>query len=131
MTFVTGDKLLIARLNKYKKTVDARIKQNMKNGAGQIMALSLTKTPEKTGELRDRAYFEGPVKSVDGYAVEVGYEKLAHIKEENRYAVPVHERTEVHHKIGQAKFLEDAVNEFEDEWKDLMSDAHKKSMGGI
>jgi hypothetical protein len=37
----------------------------------------------------------------------VGYER--NIPAENSYAVPLHERVEVHHDVGQAKFLETAM----------------------
>ena len=37
----------------------------------------------------------------------VGYER--NIPAENLYAVSVHERVEIRHKVGQAKFLETAL----------------------
>ena len=44
-------------------------------------------------------------------AVADGLRKFGATWKGGAYALPVHERTEVHHKVGGAKFLEKALNE--------------------
>jgi hypothetical protein len=41
----------------------------------------------------------------------LGQEPVVELGFGTRYAVYVHERTELHHKVGQAKFLQSAANE--------------------
>lgn len=58
----------------------------------------MPRIPKDTGALRESAYVE---RSADGN-VEVGVAQS--------YGIFVHERTELHHPIGEAKFLENAWN---------------------
>ena len=47
----------------------------------------------------------------------VGYEKFGATWEKGKaYAVPVHERLGVRHPVGEAKFLENAVNHLSGEY---------------
>ena len=67
------------------------------------MDMSQRQVPIDTGELKDSAFVTKPTLSnpivVMGYSAD--------------HAVPVHERLEVRHPIGKAKFLEDPANKRE------------------
>jgi hypothetical protein len=64
----------------------------------KIDAASVDLVPVDKGRLKGTHYTSPPVMGDDGPEVEVGYG--------TDYAVPVHERTAVHHDVGQAKYLE-------------------------
>jgi hypothetical protein len=68
-----------------------------------IQANAVLRAPVDTGRLRGSAYTTPPQVTVEGSRVEVGFN--------TDYAVFVHERTEVQHDPGEAKFLENAVND--------------------
>lgn len=110
--------------------------------ANEILARSARLVPKKTGELVARGFTEGPLLSDDGlqyYAV-VGYEKHSdHFPKTSgtaddgtkpkpdHYAVWVHERTDLHHPNGQAKFLEEPYKAATDEYLEYLAEAAKKS----
>ena len=83
-----------------------RFKARMIEGAGRanraagerILTRAQQLVPVDTGHLRDSGYVR---ESND--SVEVGFDA--------DYALHVHERTDIFHQNGQAKFLETAVNE--------------------
>ena len=61
---------------------------------------SRRRTPVDRGLLRDSIYVKPP--KVGDVAGEIGYSAP--------YAIFVHERTELRHRVGQAKFLQTAIN---------------------
>lgn len=61
---------------------------------------SRDRTPVDTGLLRETIYVQRP--KINNPDVAIGYGAF--------YAVFVHERTELRHKIGEAKFLQKALN---------------------
>jgi hypothetical protein len=67
-----------------------------------LHAASVPQVPVEYGRLRASGYVSPPT-GVDNPEVEVGYG--------TDYAVYVHERTELRHKVGKAKFLSDPMNE--------------------
>lgn len=67
-----------------------------------IMAESVRQVPVDTGRLRASAYVSSPRDGASGPEVTLGYG--------TSYALPVHERTEIPHKVGKAKYLEDPMN---------------------
>jgi hypothetical protein len=69
----------------------------------RIMAASVLKTPVDTGRLRASAYVGPPEREGGKLIVREGYGV--------EYAAAVHERTETHHPVGQAKFLESALSD--------------------
>jgi hypothetical protein len=69
----------------------------------KIMAASVERTPVDTGALRQSANVSPPEGSGSKIHVELTYGK--------DYAAAVHEKTEVHHEVGQAKFLESALSD--------------------
>ena len=67
-----------------------------------VDADSVKRTPVDTGRLRATHYVTPPVQRGDDVIVEVG--------NGTEYAVYVHERTELRHTTGEAKFLQNALN---------------------
>lgn len=68
----------------------------------RVMRDSVKRTPTLTGELKDSAYVTVPQASSGHPSVEIGYG--------SEHAVPVHEKTEVSHYDGEAKFLQKALD---------------------
>jgi len=99
---------LAAKLSVYAEDMSHAVGKAMAEFAGEIEAESVKLTPIDTGEQRSRSYTHGPLydSRTQQYVMVVGYEKDT--PAENSYAVQLHERVEVHHDVGQAKFLETA-----------------------
>ncbi len=112
-----GDEVLIANLGRYKGKMTDQIADGLRKFGGEVERVSTTKCPIEFGELRSRVFNEGPLKDGDTQVQVVGYEKFgATWKDGKAYAVPVHERTGVAHKVGEAKFLQHAVDELAKDW---------------
>lgn len=67
----------------------------------KIMSDAVARVPVDTGRLRQTAYVAPPSMTGEAGSIELGFG--------TDYAVQVHERTEVPHEHGEAKFLEKAV----------------------
>lgn len=106
---INGLDRLAAKLSVYAEDMNHAVSRGMAEFAGEIEAESVKLTPIDTGELRSRSYIHGPLYDQNNqqYSMIVGYER--NIPAENLYAVSVHERVEIRHKVGQAKFLETAL----------------------
>lgn len=95
---------------------------------GEVQRYSVTLTPVDTGDLRGSSYTGEPESNNNsGLKIEVGYER--DVLPENAYSVYVHERTELHHDIGQAKFLETALQTKEPEFLPYLKMSVKRDMG--
>ena len=117
VAYVNGDQTLIANLEVYKDRMTDAVADGMRKFGGRVEGESTRRCPVETGELRSRVFNEGPLRDGDTYVQVVGYEKFGATWEQGRpYAVPVHERTHVAHKVGEAKFLENAVNALSGEY---------------
>lgn len=90
------DKVL-ANLNCEVKGISNRSRAAMRTVGFMVKGASQALTPVETGNLRGGAYMRS-ADTTAGPGVEIGYTAA--------YAVFVHERTELHHPKGQAKFLE-------------------------
>lgn len=66
-----------------------------------IMSYAVELVPVNTGRLRQSGYVAPPATTNDPLTVQIGFG--------TNYAVSVHEKTEVPHQHGEAKFLEKAV----------------------
>lgn len=107
-----GDDILISKLQVTEKKMTHKVAKALQKAGGEIIRVALPKTPLKTGELRKRSFNEGPLLKNEIYSQVVGYEKFAdNWDKNNAYAVAVHENLEARHPVGEAKFLEKAVNE--------------------
>lgn len=90
-------------LKKVQKTHPDALAAALYQEGFSIMAESQKKVPVDTGRLRSTGYVAPPQEGEDSPTVEIGYG--------TDYGIYVHERTEVRHTTGEAKFLEKAVNE--------------------
>lgn len=68
----------------------------------QTMTESKLETPVETGALRASGHVDGPHDEGSAVWIELAYGGAA-----AGYALIVHERTDVHHPVGKAKYLED------------------------
>lgn len=71
----------------------------------EIMTDSKRRVPVDFGALKGSGYVTMPVADARTITVELGFGGPA-----KAYAVVQHERTEFHHEVGEAKFLENAIN---------------------
>ena len=74
--------------------------------AERIMTAAKSRTPVDTSALKNSGQVALPDVTTAGVVVEMGFGNTS-----VGYAVPVHERLDVFHPNGQAKFLESAVND--------------------
>ena len=113
-TMLIGQEKLAARLSVLDKEMTQKTAEALRKAGGEIIRVTIPKTPIATGELRARSFNEGPLQDDDKHVQVVGFEKHAgNWDKDNAYAVPVHENLEAHHDVGEAKFLEHGVQETE------------------
>jgi len=74
--------------------------------AEREMAASKLRVPVDTGTLRDSGHVQQPERDASGVSVTMGYGGAA-----EDYAIIQHESLELHHTVGQAKFLESVLQE--------------------
>lgn len=99
---VTGKAKVIRNLLQESKAGRRAVAAGMYAVGHQIHAAAVKRTPIKHAFLRNSAYVAPPMGSSYKPTVEIGYGV--------DYAVYVHERTELKHKKGEAKFLQKAVD---------------------
>lgn len=117
-TFAGADKIAKA-LGNVQVKMSNQVAKAMMVCANEVQRQSVIQTPLQTGELRARAFTEGPfVDSSGTYQAVIGYEKhtdtypLTSDGKAGEYAVYVHEKLEARHPIGKARFLADAFNAY-------------------
>jgi len=104
-----GQKELLARLSVYNEKMTKEVARALKDSGDEIVRVALPLTPLDTGELRARSFNDGPLEFNGSYHQVVGYER--HDRNYvDQYAVKVHEDLTARHSVGQAKYLEEAVN---------------------
>jgi hypothetical protein len=109
-----GQEKLMARLQVLDKEMTQKTAEALRKAGGEIIRVAIPKTPRKTGELRSRSFNEGPLQEGSRHIQVIGYEKFAgDWDQDNAYAVAVHENLEARHDIGEAKYLEHAIEETE------------------
>lgn len=101
-------------LEDHEKEFKQNAERAMKLALGKVGSLSVSKTPVDTSNLRRSEFESGPVETLVGYEGVVGYEA--------DYAPPVHENLKARHPVGEAKFLEHALQEFEDDFLKLLQE---------
>lgn len=89
---------VLNNLNEIDNNVEARGMEQLEAAAEVILTRAQQLTPVDTGRLRASGYTKRR-----GTKVEIGFKAP--------YSLYVHERTDLHHTNGQAKFLETAMNE--------------------
>ena len=93
------------------KVIEGVLKEELYKMGQHLRSESVKECPVDTGRLRASATVTPVKKENEKYFVEVGYG--------TDYAIYVHERTELHHNIGKAKYLEDPLKrntQFYKEW---------------
>jgi len=123
---LNGVSEVVSALTKKNSCVAERLKRALTNAAGEVIAESTKITPIKTGELRSRTFIDSPkVSNNSTMDIAFGYEKNGQTFD-NLYSVYVHERTELHHPVGQAKFLETAFKNFQGEMLQYLANEVRK-----
>ncbi len=115
---------LTAKLDSYADDMLDKVIQGLKECGGELEAEAVKLTPVDVGEMRSRSFVSDVYVNESGnLEIAVGFERhgaeTGMVNPKARgvlYAVPLHERTNVRHKVGQAKFLETARNNFEREF---------------
>lgn len=85
--------------------------------------------PVLTGALRDSGFARIIKETEEEQEVEGGFGGYSHGKDVD-YAVWVHERLDVKHEVGTAKYLEKALKDYEDKFEEVAGDYLKKHWGG-
>ena len=94
------------RLESLGLTIQAKIGAALRAEGELVMTEAKRRTPVDTGALRASGLVTGPKKSGTETAVRLSFGNNA-----VQYAIPVHERLGISHKVGRAKYLESAFNE--------------------
>lgn len=89
---LTGDKELLRYLRKVSEDTPETFKQALYEEASRIMDASLQIVPYDTGTLASTGHVDTPQEGDDGIYVTLGYGGAA-----KEYALPVHEREDLHH----------------------------------
>lgn len=96
----SGDKEILKKIEQYARDYPKATAAALYETGLEIHREAVLLTPVDHGNLRQSAYVAPPRDTRDPMT-EIGYG--------TDYAVPVHERTEVYHAVGQSKFLETPV----------------------
>jgi hypothetical protein len=98
----TGMPAILRNLDKASDDVKHAVAGGVYQMGMSIIGRAKKYTPVDVGILRGSAY-AAPPKSIENPVVDIGYG--------TDYALPVHERVEVFHEVGQPLFLKRAVDE--------------------
>ena len=101
-----GTREMQKALRKLGDRAEFGLKRALTTEGERVMAIAKRLTPVDTGALRASGHVQSPVVTKDQIEVTLGFGGPS-----ASYAVYVHERTELRHIAGQAKFLEQPVNE--------------------
>ena len=110
---MTGNKATMARLGLVGRYTPRDMAKALVRKGEEIIGDAKDMTPVKTGALKASGHVRLPKESPTGVVVDIGFGGPAGgggaNTEDVGYALPVHERTDVRHTVGGAKFLERAV----------------------
>lgn len=98
---VKGVTELLRNLGATQKELDDAVAEALYQEGLVLQAESSKEVPVKSGRLRQSSFVTVP-KPGPNAETEIGYG--------TDYALPVHERVEVHHPVGKANFLRDPFN---------------------
>ena len=90
----------------------------------RVMAVAKERTPVDYGTLKASGLVEPPVIAPGNISVTLGFGGGA-----AHYAIYVHEDLDAHHEVGQAKFLESAMNEAAADFIDEVSSNIARALG--
>lgn len=103
---ITGTDKLARFLRDFPAKAEIVVGGALYEEAESIMAKSKPLVPVDTGTLRNSGHVALPEKEMGRLTVTLGYGGAA-----SDYALIQHERTDYHHTVGRAKFLEEPVLE--------------------
>jgi hypothetical protein len=111
---ITGLSELHQNMERSKWDIIGATKKGMLLAAQEIMAESLKEVPRMTNTLADSAFVEQDAKGNVDFGYGGTHAKINPLTglSANDYMVAVHERLDVFHPTGKAKFLEDPVNRY-------------------
>ena len=101
-----GPKELMKALREVGPRAEVALKSALVTEAEKVMARAKRFTPVDTGALRASGHVQPPVATPGRIEITLGFGGPA-----ARYAVYAHEIEDYYHEFGQAKFLEQPVNE--------------------
>jgi hypothetical protein len=95
-----------SKLKEFSNRIREIIKRNMGAEGTRLMALMKARTPYRNGALKGSGQSQGP--DYEGNDIIV---VLSFGSDTVHYAIPVHERINVRHRHGRAKFMESVIQE--------------------
>lgn len=120
---MTGQKGVLRELKKYQKLYPEALATALYQEGLKIDAKSAPLVPVDYGRLRGSHYVTQPTNAKNP-VVEVGYG--------TDYAIYVHERTELKHRVGQAKYLQEVIEAIRPNYaKDLLELTRKNVLNKI
>ena len=119
---VKGIKDAQRNLRAYQKRVRGAVGKALHAEGQAIMREAKKEVPVDTGRLRQTGFVGRAVDGPKGPTVPIGFG--------TKYALPVHERLEVHHPVGKAKYLEDPVNRAKKGFPARIASRVKRMLGG-
>lgn len=120
---ITGKCNIGKKLSEYQNHMQDAIADALRLAGGKLESNSVQLTPIDTGELRSRAFVSDVYETANSQQIVVGYEQegqsfpIMSGDNSNKYSIYVHERLDVHHPVGQAKFLETATKQFDTDYQ--------------
>ncbi len=119
---VFGIEQTIENIEQKKMEIEMRLPDLVYQAGQHLRSESVKEVPVDTGRLRASATVS-PVKREGGrFYVEVGYG--------TDYAIYVHERTELRHRVGKAKFLEDPLKRNINLYRQWFKELVERILGG-
>ena len=109
---VTGAKKVLRRLGVLDRHTPKELGRAMVRVSEEVIGDAKEMTPVDTGALRGSGHVQMPEETMFGMSVKMGFGGVAGAGENTEdvgYALPVHERMDVHHKVGGPKYLERAI----------------------
>ena len=110
---------VLRNMGKLQRTGPDELAKAMVRVAEEIVGDAKEDCPVEFGNLKASGHVQMPEKGFLGLNVQLGfggpaggggsYASAPSNRQDVGYALPVHERTDVHHEVGSAKFLEKAV----------------------
>ena len=93
-------------LQQFVRSTRDKIRQNMLKEGTRLMGLMRARTPYRNGSLKNSGLVQGPDDEGNDIIVVLSFGN-----DQVNYAIPVHERINLRHRHGRAKFMESVVQE--------------------
>lgn len=114
VTTVTGMEEVLKKMGAASVDMTRAVNAAIWQEAQDILGKSVKQVPVKAGHLRGSAYAIPPKDKGGRYGeAEIGYGK--------KYALPVHDRHEVHHNVGKSNYLKDPFDEAQSGYVDRIA----------